>query len=358
MKRWVAIVVVVAQLGVLAFMAGEREWVLRTGRTVFLRTAPVDPRDPMRGDYVRFNYEITNVPKALCRDGVVAWTEEKPDWRGKAHRDERVYALVKPDGEGVAELVSLTDRKPEKGVFLRGRVDRAYEGGVDVRFGVEVLFMQQGKAREFENVARGPKSGVPLNIEVVVSDGGLAVAKGFRWEPLGISILLDRPAADTQGRATGTRQREEQPGLRGATVELKNHSDKPVAVVNRPEGGSFRLVQRPNRWDGTPATWKWTGEGRVLPVPTADQVKVLKPGESLKVHLDFTASEWFVQKYGKGVPVGEAVSLETLRQEWNVWFRIEYVPPTAAECARLPHAELVRHSKLATRAFTPAGGAD
>ena len=46
-------IVAALQIVLLAFMAGEREWVARTGTPVVLRTAPIDPRDPMRGDYVR-----------------------------------------------------------------------------------------------------------------------------------------------------------------------------------------------------------------------------------------------------------------------------------------------------------------
>ena len=57
MKRWFPVVVVVAQVGVLGFMAGEREWVAKTGTEISLRTAPIDPRDAMRGDYVRLDYE-------------------------------------------------------------------------------------------------------------------------------------------------------------------------------------------------------------------------------------------------------------------------------------------------------------
>ena len=66
MKNLVVMVAIALQVVVLFFMAGEREWVVRTGRTVFLRTAPVDPRDVMRGDYVRLNYEMSRVPHVQC----------------------------------------------------------------------------------------------------------------------------------------------------------------------------------------------------------------------------------------------------------------------------------------------------
>src|SRR5688500_8738375 len=102
---------VAAQVAVLAWMAAEREWVGRTGRTVYLRTAPGDPQDPMRGDYVRLDYEIANVPKARCRGRVAEWFKTGVDiYRvNNQIRDRRVYAEIGLDSEGVAELVTLSD---------------------------------------------------------------------------------------------------------------------------------------------------------------------------------------------------------------------------------------------------------
>jgi uncharacterized membrane-anchored protein len=56
MKRWLPVAVVVMQVAMLGFMAGEREWIAKMGTRISLRTAPIDPRDPMRGDYVRLDY--------------------------------------------------------------------------------------------------------------------------------------------------------------------------------------------------------------------------------------------------------------------------------------------------------------
>ena len=62
MKKSFVILAVILQLIVLAYMAGEREYVLRNGKVIHLRTAPIDPRDLFRGDYVRLNYEISRIP--------------------------------------------------------------------------------------------------------------------------------------------------------------------------------------------------------------------------------------------------------------------------------------------------------
>ena len=69
MRAKLTIAIAALQLVVLAYMAGEREWVVRTGRTIYLRTAPLDPRDAMRGDYVSLSYDISRVPRDLRLGG-------------------------------------------------------------------------------------------------------------------------------------------------------------------------------------------------------------------------------------------------------------------------------------------------
>jgi uncharacterized membrane-anchored protein len=41
----------------------QQENILRVGRVVLLETQPVDPRDPLRGDFVRLNYKISDIPR-------------------------------------------------------------------------------------------------------------------------------------------------------------------------------------------------------------------------------------------------------------------------------------------------------
>ena len=43
----------------------QQENILRVGRTVLLETQPVDPRDLLRGDFVRLNYKINHLPAKL-----------------------------------------------------------------------------------------------------------------------------------------------------------------------------------------------------------------------------------------------------------------------------------------------------
>ena len=341
--RWV-IVVAVLQLGVLAYMAAEREWVLRAGRTVFLRTAPIDPRDPMRGDYVRFGFEISEVRRAECRGEVLNWMKAVPQSR-RSFIDRRVYAEVRLDKSGLAELVALSDRRPESGIVIRGRVQVVDSEFVRVRFGVEALFMQQGKAKEFEN-EQAARPGLPLRIELAVSDGGLAVIKGRRWEALGLTFKREtdpEPAASAEKR----RGREI---LRGLTVELKNWGDRPLAVVVGAAGRSrLRLVAPRRGWDET--RYGWIGEDRASVAVQAGEIRVLQPGETVREYVDFDAPEWFV--VDRRAPTSGPVSLRNVETSWLQSFNVEYAPPTEAEVAGMPGADLLAYGRVRSAAFTP-----
>ena len=356
MRKGAIILAVAFQLAVLGWMAAEREWVVRTGRTVYLRTAPVDPNDPMRGDYVRLDYEIATVPKALCRDGVAQWFDRPERIDAAQVRDRRIYAEIRLGTEGVAELVSVSDQPPKQQPYLRGRANAIHLNTLDVRFGVEAFFMQQGKAKEFEDQVRGEKAGVPLNMELKVGRRGLAVLSGYRWEPLGITVQLDRPSPT---RASTTGDRIARPGLRGLTVELKNHGTTPQAIASGPPEQRFRLIPAATRGiSEDQIVWRWVGEDSNPATPRNEQIKVLQPGETHRVHIDLTREEWFVRKVRVNEAPGPAVPIETLTEDWNASFRIEYVPPDAASGVALPHAELIRQVRLRSRMFNAAGSID
>ena len=354
MRRLVIIAAVAAQVLVLAIMAGQREWVVRTGERVLVRTAPIDPNDPMRGEYARLNYEISTVPRSLCRDGVAEWFGDAAAY-SREFRDRRVYALLELDESGVASLTALTDRRPASGLFLRGRTEWIGSRFVRVRYGIEALFMEQGRALEFERMAGSVMVGVPVNAEIAGGSDGLAVLRDYSWEPLGIQVELVRREAGTVRAATGG-DAATRPGVSGAIVTLKNHGTAPLAIVDAPGGRSFRLIAA----DGMDESQYEPVGGYEPPRPGPRDVILLQPGDSHRTTLDFSAPSWHVRKVARAgeSEVAEAVALESLGQAWGAWFRIEYVPPGRAEVAGLPHAESIRHARLRSRRFSPAGGVD
>jgi uncharacterized membrane-anchored protein len=332
-----------AQVLVLAYMAGEREWVLRTGRTIFLRTAPLDPRDVMRGDYVRLNYEISRLPRALCL-GRLADTNPlaKP-----LPRDTRLYAALRVKADHPAELVSLSEQPPTQGPYLRGRFDALQGGTLSVRYGLEAYFMQQGKALPLEQGRNRAGVQVPLEMAVAVSSGGLGVLKGHRWSALGIGLDLE------------TIEETSQPGNRrwrrpvAATVRLLNASSNELAVVDLPGGGSLALVPD-TQWGDNP--WRWAQAAVAPPAPQPAQVVVLQPGQVHAIRVDLNDARWsvFNEQWAASAKASPK-TLARLDQDWAARFRFEYRPSEAETCQDLPNAGLIWHGRLTSRAFSPSG---
>src|SRR5690349_10198778 len=112
MKPKILIGCVLLQLLILAVMAGQREWIGHFGRVIYFRTAPVDPRDPMRGDYARLSYDISRIPFHSWRGPLPAQITNLAD----LPRDTRVYASLRLPEEGVAQLVSVGLDQPHDGL--------------------------------------------------------------------------------------------------------------------------------------------------------------------------------------------------------------------------------------------------
>ena len=166
------IVSAVVLVGVLVFMIQGRVAILRDGTEIVLRTAPVDPRDLMRGDYVQLRYEDISVVDASLFAG--DWPEQDsfvPLW------------LTLEAGEaGLATVKSVSLEKPDsvntKSVYLKSKPVMLY--GADrerlktvsfsLTFGIERYYVPEGEGLEIEQ-ARNQKR---TTVAIRVSKGGQA----------------------------------------------------------------------------------------------------------------------------------------------------------------------------------------
>ncbi len=343
MKCVALAVVALLQLAVLAFMAGEREWVLRTGRTVYLRTAPVDPRDPMR-NYVALNYDIAHVPPARCTGGLAATLAHT----NVIARGTPVYAVLDTNG-AVAQLVTLTDEHPTDAVYIRGRVDSHYgQPSIDVRYGIEAYFMQQDKALALERERVRDGIQVPLEMAVALSPRGMAVIKGQRWAQLGIGLDVVPDPAQTN--------RQSDRRFVAVTMRLMNAGTTDVALVDLPAGRSFSLVPV-NRWRRG-NDWRWAGEKDPTPAPQPADVVLLTPGQVLTNRFEFSNPYWFVVEDTTNKVDAVATPLSHADLDWRAMFRLEYRAPEPAVCTALPHGDVIWHGRLASRAFSGDGRVD
>lgn len=141
-----------------------KEFTLRTGKEVLLKTVPVDPRDLFRGDYVILRYEISR----LDLNNIAAdYTDFKIG--------DRVYlALNKEDGCGVASRIFRNTPRTEK-LFLKGIVKNVRDKNLTIEYGIESYFVPEGKGKEIERLRAGKK----LEVRVSVDKFGNLVIKSL-----------------------------------------------------------------------------------------------------------------------------------------------------------------------------------
>jgi uncharacterized membrane-anchored protein len=178
MRKLLIICAAVLQILLLAFMGSQREYVLRTGRTIYLRTVPFDPRDLFRGDYVRLRYEISSIDKKYFRDGLATETKDTASHR---YRGRPVYVVLKVDDSNLASVVCVTDKKPCKGeLYIRGRCDYSYDSSwINILYGIEAYFVEQGKGKQLENMVSSSNY-TTFDMKVALGSNGIAVLNGYR----------------------------------------------------------------------------------------------------------------------------------------------------------------------------------
>jgi uncharacterized membrane-anchored protein len=161
---WAAIVVCLLMTSVLGYMVESRASILRSGTEVRLRTAPVDPRDFLRGDYVTLNYEIADLGKiAIVGDSPAA---------GKAI----AYVALKAGADGFWTAVSFGFSPPaaQDGTVVLKSQPFDYDAKnawtlSNVHFGIERYYVPEGQGRVIEDSV----SSADLAIIVKVSSKGI-----------------------------------------------------------------------------------------------------------------------------------------------------------------------------------------
>jgi len=119
----------------------QQENFLHTGKTVLLETRPVDPRDPLRGDFVQLNYQISNVPREKF----------SPAFTNKLPAGTKIYVALAPAGtNGFWEVTRASEKSfaPENGeILLRGKSQWNWQNlssSVHVEYGIEKYFVAEG----------------------------------------------------------------------------------------------------------------------------------------------------------------------------------------------------------------------
>lgn len=171
-----AIVSGVVLLGTLALAIEHRAAILRDGREIVLKTEPVDPRDLMRGDYVRLGFtDVSSIDEGLVEGGWPAEDTNAPVW---------LILAPGSDGAYVARAASFSKPLAVAGedVVLRSlpvRIDVARpDGGLNsigaLRFGIERYYVPEGEGLEIEKAQNAGRTTVAVRVS---EDGEPQIAR-------------------------------------------------------------------------------------------------------------------------------------------------------------------------------------
>lgn len=124
-------------LSIIAF----KQYTIWSGETVLLKTVPVDPRDPLRGDYAVVRYEISQLDsRGLAGDRYVGG---------------EVYVELREGDDGYWHAVAIhedRERSFDGTVLIKGRVTSAshLRGYViyNVEYGIEQVFIPEGSGAQ------------------------------------------------------------------------------------------------------------------------------------------------------------------------------------------------------------------
>ncbi|KPB01490.1 GDYXXLXY domain-containing protein [Ahrensia marina] len=159
------------------WMIESRASILRDGQEIVLKTQPIDPRDFLRGRYVRLNFGISQI---VVKD----FAELFPDYKNTIYEGRPIYVIVQENDEGRHEYARLQLQTPESGLFIKGTlstvyrlIDKENEGHVSIKFGIERFYASETVAPDLEKRMR---DGEVTDIVVAVSADGSPQIKALR----------------------------------------------------------------------------------------------------------------------------------------------------------------------------------
>lgn len=135
------ILLAVAQVALVLGMIASHEMLLRQGKQIKLRTAPVDPYDPFRGRFVTLDFDI-------ARDIKIA-TREDNFMEGK-----QIYLLLREDDQGLAQRAGWSFQRPVNQDYIKATVRYMYNQNASVTLPCDRYYLDEDLAPKAEKVYR------------------------------------------------------------------------------------------------------------------------------------------------------------------------------------------------------------
>ncbi|CCV14313.1 GDYXXLXY domain-containing protein [Mesorhizobium sp. STM 4661] len=171
-----ALVLALVQIGFLSWIIAGRAAILRDGRQVLLKVEPVDPRDLLRGDYIRLGYDISRIPVKLIAN-IPA---------GKLSSDNTpIVVRLKPGADGYwqptaawfgqAPAPAAADEADIVGHIAEGWNLSEAGTAITPDYGIERFYLPEGEGIAIQNDMRVR----PFGIRVAIAKDGTAQIKAL-----------------------------------------------------------------------------------------------------------------------------------------------------------------------------------
>ncbi len=135
------ILALTVQAAILAAVPAKQIYTRLTGKTIFIKTAPVDPYSLLSGYYVILNYEIARPP---------GWSDIQRDYK----KGQPAYVVLKQNADETWSAESVHDRRPEDipadRIVIKGRRQR-WRG---IAYGVESYYIPEKSRQQIEQDLR------------------------------------------------------------------------------------------------------------------------------------------------------------------------------------------------------------
>ncbi len=141
------IAVALAQLAVPAWMIVRHERVMRGGEVFKFRTAPVDPRDPFRGEYVVLNFDASSGEWKDPHDGTDGTTDET------FYADRTSFAMLARNDSDYAVITALSAEPPTNGPYIMVKHWGAVGSAVNrVELPFDRYYLEEGDGAKTESM--------------------------------------------------------------------------------------------------------------------------------------------------------------------------------------------------------------
>lgn len=132
------------QLAVPGWMVVHHSRVQRDGEVFLFKTAPVDPTDPFRGEYVVLSFEAANG----------SWPAEGIE-QDEAYTEQPYFAVLGRDPDGYAVITHLLTEPPASGAYIEVVAYASGDRIHNVTLPFDRFYMEEGEGGRTEDLLSG-----------------------------------------------------------------------------------------------------------------------------------------------------------------------------------------------------------